>query len=104
MAFTLSSLQDSVLACHGVLEAEITVDEPRDTLNIELKLVSRDFDLELFKRGMRERMPVAVEFTVTVSGQTHPSKPNPFEHVTFQEYDADMSDAALAHRLKILRG
>lgn len=93
-----------MLACHGVLEAEITVDEPRNTVNVELKLVSRGFDLELFKRGMRERMPAAIEFTVTVSGQVHPDKPNPFEHVTFKEYDADMSDAELALRLKTLRG
>lgn len=104
VAFTIRSLEETVLAHPGVLEVEITVDERRDTLNMELKLVERDFDLAQFKFAMRERMPVAVEFNVTVSGQVHPDKPNPFEHVTFQDYDVDMSDAELAYRLKTLRG
>jgi len=104
VAYTIRSLQEMVLAYPGVLEAEITPNEMSDVLHIELMLVARGFDLEKFKLAMRERLPMMVEARVSVSGQTHPSKLNPFKHGEPQDYDVDMSDAELAYRLKTLRG
>ncbi len=104
MAATLDSIRNAVLNHPGVLEATIEEDVNLGTLNIELQLVRRDFDLEQFKSAMRDRLPVAVRFNVAITGQTDPYKPNPFEHVVLRDYDVNMSDAELALRLKTLRG
>ncbi len=104
MAATIASIRNAVLNHPGVLEATIEEDVNLGTLNIELQLVRRDFDLEQFKLAMRDRLPVAVRFNVAITGQTDPYKPNPFEHVVLRDYDVNMSDAELALRLKTLRG
>lgn len=104
MAFSLDWLSRAALAHPGVLEVEVVSNVDKHTVAIDLKVVERGFDLMKFKRAMRDLLPVGIGFTAGISGEVDPTKPNPFEHVVFKDYDENMSDAELALRLKTLRG
>lgn len=101
---TLADISAAVNAFPGVLESEIHEDYNTHSLRVDLKLVDRTFDLDTFKHAMRDHLSVAIRFEVTVSGQAHPDKPNPFIRVEWKDYDPDMTDAELRLRLITERG
>ena len=101
---TLADISTTVTAYPGVLDFTLTEDMANPALLIDLRLVERDFDLDTFKREIKALLPVAIRLEVSVSGQAHPDKPNPFIEVALKDYDADMTDAELRLRLITERG
>lgn len=102
---TLEDVAAHIRAYPGVIEFDVSEDPARmGTVNIDLKLIERGFDERRFAASVREILPAACTQFITVGGQVSRYCANPFETVVFEDYDEDMSDAALAFRLKTLRG
>lgn len=84
----------------GVLSYEISRDELRDYLLVDLRLVEREtFDLARFELDLAGVLPLAIRARVEVSGQK-PALSDVFEGAGLKPYDPDMTDAELRLRLK----